>query len=189
MKFLTHLSPSYSGIISVKQDRALDYSRYGWMTVSDIEISNAIVLPKGFARDPFDTEHSSTGGSAGSGTGGVAGTGIEAPTIDLVMTGIALGAVAVLVIVICLYIRLRREHAALEKDKLTGGSLRRMWDKFMTMQSGGGGSSSGSGGADGRNYAYKHLNMQEFSTAVESGQLSADDDNQLDLEDESANRR
>jgi hypothetical protein len=110
----------------------------------------------------------------------------ELPTIDLVLMGIAMGTMTVLMIMICLYVRLRREHAALEKDKVMGGSLRRMWDKFVNLKQGG---QQVGGGKGQRDYAYKHLNMQEFSSAIDSGELSIDDDNQLDLEDHTANRR
>jgi hypothetical protein len=33
-----------------------------------------------------------------------------------------------------MYCRLKQEHAALEKDKVMGGSLRRMWNRFMHLE-------------------------------------------------------
>lgn len=167
-------------IVSDKNDK-LDYSRYGWMTTADIEVSNVLVLPKASARDPFDTEHSSTD-TSGDSTSGWFGLTDGVATIDLVLAGVALGAMFFLLMMVWMYYRLRQEHDALEKDKVTGGSLRRMWDRFIQLEQ----VRRLTGGK--REYAYKELQMEEFSQALETGQLTAEEDTQLDVEDDVANR-
>ena len=42
---------------------------------------------------------------------------------EMVLLGVALGAILLLIIVICLYFRLRSEYAAVSKDKISGFSL------------------------------------------------------------------
>lgn len=166
-------------IVSNKMD-GLDHSRYGWMTTADIEVSNVLVLPKATARDPFDTIHSNNDNSdSSSGWFGLT-DGVE--TIDLILAGVALGAMFFLSIMVCMYYRLRQEHDALEKDKVTGGSIRRMWDRFIQLEQ-----IRKLTGAK-QEYEYKELRMEEFSSALETGKLTAEDDTQLDVEDEVANR-
>ena len=55
--------------------------------------------------------------------------------------------IVVLSCVLMMHYRLRQEHAALEKDKIQGGSLRRMWSKF-------------SGGGGGGSHRYRYGNIQ-----------------------------
>ena len=62
---------------------------------------------------------------------------IYSPTV-IILTFIFYFRIVVLSCVLMMHYRLRQEHAALEKDKIQGGSLRRMWSKF----SGGGGGGS-----------------------------------------------
>ena len=74
-------------------------------------------------RDPY-TKGGSTG-AVGAGSGG-SNSNMK---FDLILAGVALGAVAVAVIVGALYYRLKQEYAALAKDKSVSGSLRDMWKK------------------------------------------------------------
>ena len=149
----------------------LDHSRYGWMQVSDIEVSNAIALPKAAPRDQF-----STGGI-------VLSSNVTLSTFDLIVLSIALGALLFLCIVFCMYWRLSRENAVLAKDKRLGSSMRKMWDKFMTTKIEQFRNLTGA-----QKHKYKELQMEEFASAIENGELTADDDTQLDVDDDAANR-
>ena len=58
----------------------------------------------------------------------------NAETLILTLVGVALGISLLLAIVCCCYCRLRAEHEALSKDKMMGGSLRRMWERFQNFR-------------------------------------------------------
>ena len=65
-----------------------------------------------------------------------------------------------------------------------GGSFSRLWDRFMTLNRKNGRVSTGPEGE----YIYKAVKMEEFTAALESGELNVEDDSQLDEEDIQANR-
>jgi hypothetical protein len=78
-------------------------------------------LPIGDIRDPFGVITGYHGDSADD-------SSFFSNQINLVLLGIALGAVAVSFFLIILYRKLRQEHSLLEKDK--GSSLRKLWARF-----------------------------------------------------------
>ena len=51
-------------------------------------------------------------------------------TEELFLLGVALTAVLLMLIILCLYFRLQHEHAALSKDKLSGFSMKEIWTRF-----------------------------------------------------------
>ena len=51
--------------------------------------------------------------------------------LELILMGVALACIMVMCCVCAMHYRLRQEHAALEKDKIMGGSLRRMWNRYI----------------------------------------------------------
>lgn len=55
-------------------------------------------------------------------------------TLVLTLVGVSLGVTLLLAIVCCCYCRLKAEHEALSKDKMMGGSLRRMWERFQNFR-------------------------------------------------------
>ena len=54
--------------------------------------------------------------------------------LELILMGVALACIMVMCCVCAMHYRLRQEHAALEKDKIMGGSLRRMWNRYKQTQ-------------------------------------------------------
>ncbi len=134
----------------------IDYSRYGWMTPVDITILNSMALPFGDVRDPVEIPIDNTEYVV---------THIVQNSLNYFLLGIALASLLTMFCVFYLYIRLKQEHAALEKDKVMGGSLRRIWDRFTKMEKSKGG----------RGYTSHDVQMTQFSDALESGALMADD--------------
>jgi hypothetical protein len=135
------------------------------MRRNDIEVSNAFVLPKASIREHLDIfpikEHEPQ-------------TAIK----DLLFIAISIAAIITLGTISYMYHRLRIEHEALSKDKVMGGSLRRMWDRFIKMEY----------DNPRPNHNYKKLRMEEFSSALDDGRLTAEEDTQLDMEDDVGNR-
>jgi hypothetical protein len=82
---------------------------------------HAQALPLGDVRDPIDIPNDGGEVFINHITGGVANQ------FDLILVGVAIMSVLVLCCVLCLHFRLRQEHFALEKEKLSGGSLHRLW--------------------------------------------------------------
>jgi hypothetical protein len=89
------------------------------------QVISVIGFPVGGTRDPY-TKGGSTGAAA-SDSSYASGQGTS--KFNLILGGIALGAVAVAAILGALYYRLKQEYAALAKDKSVSGSLREMWKK------------------------------------------------------------
>lgn len=87
----------------------------------DISVLKAVSLPIGFSRD-LDHRHNTLSGLS------------ESETTVLILVGVAVGVSIVLGIMCCVYCRLRAEHDAFSKDKVMGGSLRRMWERFQGMR-------------------------------------------------------
>lgn len=155
--------------VSLQLDK-LDFSRFGYLLPEDVEILNAMALPIGDVRDPVEVpmdDHAPVIYDRIKG-----GIGIS-NQIDLLLAGVALGALALMFCVLCMYYRLRQEHAALEKDKVMGGSLRRMWNRFTRLE-------SMKGSSFGRGARGSSVEMNKFAAAVESGALlSAEGDDEL----------
>jgi hypothetical protein len=151
--------------VVTKQVDEIDHNRFGWMRRNDIEVSNAFVLPKASIREHLDIfpikEHEPQ-------------TAIK----DLLFIAISIAAIITLGTISYMYHRLRIEHEALSKDKVMGGSLRRMWDRFIKMEY----------DNPRPNHNYKKLRMEEFSSALDDGRLTAEEDTQLDMEDDVGNR-
>jgi hypothetical protein len=53
---------------------------------------------------------------------------------ELLITGIALAAIAVSCVLGCLYCNLRQSYSVLEKNKNIGGTLNDMWKRFLTFR-------------------------------------------------------
>jgi hypothetical protein len=97
----------------------IDYIRYGWMRDKEIFVTNAFAIPIGNVR-PFDYEIDDKVFNRPAGYSNV----------NTFLVFIALSAFVVMVVVLCMYYRLRQEHSALHKRKSMGGSLHQMWNKF-----------------------------------------------------------
>ena len=109
----------------------IDYSRYGYLESRDIEVLNAMALPIGDVRDPVAIPLDPDGAIVINHIRDIIG-GTE--QFELILIGVALACVVVMCCVCAMHYRLRQEHAALEKDKIMGGSLRRMWNRFMKQE-------------------------------------------------------
>lgn len=96
-------------------------ARFSWMFREDVTVLNAVAMPIGTIRDPYGA----------SGIQNDDGEELSATTkFDLMLLGIALTAVLLLLIMICLYVRLRQEMFALEKEKVDrGGVMHRIWHR------------------------------------------------------------
>ena len=117
----------------------IDYSRYGWMISSDIDIINAMAVPIGNVRAPFDVPIDS-------------GTVLPNPSTNYsnaILAVIAMTGIVGTTVLLLLYWRLKQENYALARERSVGGSLRQMWTKFADQakrigrRSGVRGSSSG----------------------------------------------
>lgn len=86
-----------------------------------MSVLKAVSLPIGYSRD-LDHRHNVLSGLS------------ESETVILILVGVAVGCSVVLGVVCCFYCRLRAEHDAFSKDKVMGGSLRRMWERFQGMR-------------------------------------------------------
>lgn len=117
-------------------------SRFGWLFTHDVQVLSAVALPIGDIRDPYG-DSSQSGGSSSSGKGG------GMPVRDLLLIGVALGALVAFLFVLYLHYRLRQEYALISKDKSTltksSETLRRLWSRFAAMARG-----PGQGNGEGR---------------------------------------
>lgn len=82
----------------------------------------AVALPIGYSRD-LDHQHKP-----------LIPAMTDAETIVLIAVGAAVGLIIMLIAVCCCYCQLKAQHEALSKDKLMGGSLRRMWERFQNVR-------------------------------------------------------
>lgn len=107
-------------------------SRFGWLFTHDVQILSAVALPIGDIRDPYGDGSQSDGSSSSKG-GGI-------PVRDLLLIGVALGALVAFLFVLYLHYRLRQEYALISKDKSTltksSETLRRLWTRFAAMARG-----------------------------------------------------
>ena len=85
-----------------------------------------MALPLGAERDPFDIPEDGDGDGDGSKSKHV----LFSTNQELFLLGVALTAVLLMLIILCLYCRLQSEHAALAKDKLSGFSMKELWSRF-----------------------------------------------------------
>jgi len=103
-------------------------SRFGWMSGRDIEVLSAIAMPTSGVR--------ATGGEEGPSTVDVAPGGLTLQQTNLLLLGVALGALVLLAVVIYLHMRLRHAHALYEKDKGTlsqgGRALHKMFNSLAS---------------------------------------------------------
>lgn len=86
-------------------------SRYGWMYGSDVEVLSAIAMPTSGVRAPNGEE----GPTLDDDSVG----GLSQQQTNLLLLGVALGAVLLLGVVVYLHMRLRHAQALYEKDKGT----------------------------------------------------------------------
>jgi hypothetical protein len=103
---------------------SIDYARYGWMSDNDVNILNAFAVPIGNVR-PYDYEIDDKVLTVSAGS---------YSSTNMFLLFIALLASIVLVVVLCMYYRLKAEHSALSKRKSMGGSLHQMWNKFSSAR-------------------------------------------------------
>mmetsp|Transcript_10692 Transcript_10692/g.10338 ORF Transcript_10692/g.10338 Transcript_10692/m.10338 type:complete len:234 (+) Transcript_10692:350-1051(+) len=162
-------------IITSKKIDHLDYSRYGYLVETDVEVLNAMALPLGEIRDPFEIPMDEDGASV---TNHIKDT--VQNQIDLILLGVAIACLAVLSCVLMMYYRLKLEHAALEKDK-QGGSLRGLWNRFVKKE-----------GNSRSNHRYSTLEMRDTMEDSSKATVSKTnvpfssstmDDDELDEED------
>lgn len=113
--------------VSAKRDN-LDYSRYGWLLPSDIEVLNAMAVPIGEIRDPyeipmdvdddegnFDINHFLT----------------NSTKLDLALLGVLIMCLLIMCCLCGCYFKLRHENYLLEKDKISSGPMRELFNKFQ----------------------------------------------------------
>jgi hypothetical protein len=124
--------------------------RYAYLEAYDVTVLKALALPIASSRD---LDHARVFGMS------------DKETIILTLVGIALGVSVMLCIMCCCYFRLQAENSALSKDKVVGGSLRRMWERFQNVRQ--------KRGERGRGVAYTRVPL--------AGRM--EDDDQLDDED------
>ena len=160
--FITQLTT-----MSAERDK-VNYSRFGWMKADDVEVINSMALPLGAERDPFEIESDDDEGQALLGGKHV----LFSTNQEMMLIGIALGAVLLVVIMLCLYSRLQAENAALSKDKLSGFSLSQLMARFNNEARFGG---------RGEGLGYKRVKQTELEL-TSTPMLDADLDS-ADLED------
>jgi hypothetical protein len=116
--------------VSKKNDK-IDYSRFGYLESRDIEVLNAMALPIGDVRDPVEIPEDANGAVVINHIKDYMGSSEK---FELLLLGVLVMCILCLCCVLCMHIRLRQEHAALEKDKVIPGSLRRMWNRFIKQE-------------------------------------------------------
>lgn len=115
-------------VAASKTSDVANLSRFGWMSGKDIEVLSAIAMPTSGVR--------ATGGEEGPSTVDVAPGGLTLQQTNLLLLGVALGALLLLAVVIYLHMRLRHAHALYEKDKGTlsqsGRALHKMFNSLAS---------------------------------------------------------
>jgi hypothetical protein len=105
----------------------IDFSRFGYLTVHDVEILNAAALPLGDVRDPVDIPNSS----------GAAITQISdvlKNRTEYLLFGVTLGCLLCLCCMAGMYIKLHKENLALAKDKIDSTSIMKLYKKFQAWR-------------------------------------------------------
>lgn len=125
------------------RDDALDFSRYGWMRLGDVQVTNAMAAPLGFARDPDDLSNnnhhttSSSSSSSGDNTMMTKKHPNRWTRTELMLIGVCVSALVSLAVLLYAHLRLRREHEDLSNEKLRGGAFTRMWNRMIGVARGG----------------------------------------------------
>lgn len=125
-------------------------SRYGWLLSTSVEVINARAMPIGPLRDPVAIPPDDMDSSIFK--------RVVRDRFDFFMLGVSLALLLLFLAMVYLYYRLKTEHQALEKDKLSNGSLLKTWMKYVN------GSNRPSSNSDKKplDYRYEKLEMQEM---------------------------
>ena len=75
------------------------FSRYGWLTAGDIEVINSLAIPLGDERDPIDIPEDESPLSLTD--------SLFSTTEEMFLLGVALTAILLLLVILCLYNRLQ----------------------------------------------------------------------------------
>lgn len=108
----------------------IDFSRYGYLKGSDVEVLNAAALPVGDVRDPISVPNE--GGSE-------IIVHIQESLKnreDYLLLGVAIASLSCMMCACCLYLRVQRENNLLIKEKIESSTLMRVYNKFQGWREG-----------------------------------------------------
>jgi hypothetical protein len=108
----------------------IDFSRFGYLTGSAVEILNAAALPVGDVRDPVDIPNE----------GGAEFINHIHESLknreDYLLLGVAIASLSCMLCMCCLYIRVQRENMLLVKEKIETSTLMRAYNRFQGWREG-----------------------------------------------------
>jgi hypothetical protein len=114
-------------VVSSRRDN-VDYSRYGWLLPSDIEVLNAMAVPIGEIRDPFEIPIDADDDEGNFNINHFLSTSTK---LDLALFGVLLMCLLIMLCLCGCYYKLRHENHLLEKDKISSGPMRDLFNKFQ----------------------------------------------------------
>ncbi len=155
----------------------IDYSRYGYLKGTDVEVLNAAALPVGEVREPIEVPNE----------GGAQIINHIQESLknreDYFLLGVAIASLSCMACMCCLYIRVQRENMLLVKEKIESSTLMRVYNKFQGWREGQPRSSIESRGK------YSQLEMLEMMSehGSEHGKRSSNPLHDAELDDDDIN--